>query len=76
MALRLGLVTYQLAKDWDVDTIIANCIEAEFEGVECRTTHAHGVEVEVYGARKLTAATLIQAATRFVPIDGDLLLSS
>ena len=24
---------------------IANCIEAEFEGVECRTTHAHGVEV-------------------------------
>ena len=45
MAPRLGLVTYQLAKDWDVDTIIANCTETGFEGVECRTTHAHGVEV-------------------------------
>lgn len=33
------------------------------------------VEVEVYGAKKLTAATLIQAATRFVAIDGHLLLS-
>ncbi len=31
---------------------------------------------EVYGARKLTAATLIQAATRFVPIEGRLLLSN
>ena len=52
MALRLGLVTYQLAKDWDVDTIIANCIEAEFEGVECRTTHAHGVEVSLSAAQR------------------------
>ena len=47
MAPKLGLVTYQLAKDWDVDTIIANCIEAGFDGVECRTTHAHGVEVSL-----------------------------
>jgi len=34
------------------------------------------VEVEVYGARKLTAASLIQAATRFVPIEQHLLLSN
>ena len=43
--IRLGLVTYNLAKDWDVPTIIKNCEEAKFEGVELRTTHAHGVEV-------------------------------
>jgi len=43
--LHLGLVTYNLAKDWDIETIITNCIEAEFEGVELRTTHAHAVEV-------------------------------
>jgi sugar phosphate isomerase/epimerase len=43
--LRLGLVTYNLAKDWDVPTIIKNCEQAKFEGVELRTTHAHGVEV-------------------------------
>ncbi|HXT39057.1 MAG TPA: sugar phosphate isomerase/epimerase family protein [Candidatus Angelobacter sp.] len=43
--IRLGLVTYNLAKDWDVPTIIKNCEAAKFEGVELRTTHAHGVEV-------------------------------
>jgi sugar phosphate isomerase/epimerase len=42
--MKLGLVTYQLAKDWDVSTIIRNCEETGFEGVELRTTHAHEVE--------------------------------
>src|SRR5437870_10668507 len=43
--MHLGSVTYNLAKDWDIETIIKNCEEAKFEGVELRTTHAHGVEV-------------------------------
>lgn len=43
--MKLGLVTYNMAKDWDVDTIIAKCEATGFEGVELRTTHAHGVEV-------------------------------
>lgn len=43
--LRLGTVTYNLAKDWDLPTLIRNCEEAQFEGVELRITHAHGVEV-------------------------------
>jgi len=43
--MRLGLVTYNLAKDWDVPTIIKHCTAARFEGVELRTTHAHRVEV-------------------------------
>lgn len=43
--MRLGIVTYNIAKDWDVPTIIKNCAAAKFEGVELRTTHAHGVEV-------------------------------
>jgi len=41
---RLGLITYNLAKDWTIDTILKNCAETRFEGVELRTTHAHGVE--------------------------------
>jgi sugar phosphate isomerase/epimerase len=45
--LRLGLVTYNLAKDWDIPTIIKNCEQAKFEGVELRTSHAHGVEVNL-----------------------------
>ena len=42
--MRLGLVTYNLARDWDVPTIIEKCKATGFEGVELRTTHAHGVE--------------------------------
>lgn len=42
--MHLGLVTYNLAKDWDVPTLIKNCEATGFEGVELRTTHAHGVE--------------------------------
>jgi len=41
---KLGLVTYNLAKDWDVPTILRNCQETSFEAVELRTTHHHGVE--------------------------------
>ena len=44
---KLGLVTYNLAKDWDIDTIIKNCEETGFEGVELRTTHKHGVEISL-----------------------------
>jgi sugar phosphate isomerase/epimerase len=43
-AMRLGLVTYNLARAWDVPTIIERCRKGGFEGVELRTTHAHGVE--------------------------------
>jgi sugar phosphate isomerase/epimerase len=50
--MRLGLVTYKLARDWDVDTIIANCEATGFEGVELRTTHAHGVEVGLSAAER------------------------
>ncbi len=45
--LQLGLVTYNLAKEWDVDTIITNCSTTGFQGAELRTTHAHGVEVSL-----------------------------
>ena len=50
--MRLGTVTYNLAKDWDIETIIKNCTEAKFEGVELRTTHAHGVEVNLTKAQR------------------------
>ncbi len=45
--LKLGLVTYNLARTWDLPTIIKNCREARFQGVELRTGHAHGVEVSL-----------------------------
>jgi len=42
--LKLGLVTYNIARSWDLPTIIQRCQETGFAGVELRTTHAHGVE--------------------------------
>lgn len=45
--LKLGLMTYNIGKDWDIETIIKNCTEAGFKHVELRTTHKHGVEVSL-----------------------------
>jgi len=50
--MKLGIVTYNIGKDWDLDTLIANCEETGFEGVELRTSHAHGVEVELGAAER------------------------
>ncbi len=50
--MKLGLVTYNMAKDWDVKTLIANCKAAGFQGVELRTTHAHGVEPTLSAAQR------------------------
>src|SRR5690349_517775 len=57
--MKLGTVTYNLAKDWDIETIIKNCAEAGFSGVELRTSHAHKVEVN------LTAAERAEVRKRF-----------
>lgn len=50
--LRLGIVTYNIAKDWDLDRILGTLEALEYEGVELRTTHAHGVEVGLSGAER------------------------
>ena len=45
--MKLGLVTYQWGRDWDLPTLIANCERTGFMGVELRTQHAHGVETSL-----------------------------
>ena len=42
--MQLGLVTYQWGAQWDLPTLIKNCEQTGFRGVELRTTHQHGVE--------------------------------
>lgn len=42
--LRFGLVTYLWGRDWDLETLIANCEKTDVLAVELRTEHAHGVE--------------------------------
>ena len=43
--LKLGTVTYNIAKDWDLPTLIKNLTDVGLDGVELRTTHKHGVEI-------------------------------
>jgi sugar phosphate isomerase/epimerase len=50
--MKLGLVTYNMAKDWDVPTLIEKCRATGFEAVELRTTHAHGVEPSLSAAER------------------------
>jgi sugar phosphate isomerase/epimerase len=50
--LKLGLMTYQVGRTWDIETIIKNCKETKFEHVQLRTTHAHGVEVTLSAAKR------------------------
>lgn len=45
--MRLGVVTYNMGKDMTCAELIALCKETGLEGVELRTTHKHGVEVEL-----------------------------
>lgn len=54
--MKLGAVTYNVLKDWDVDTIIAKLTEAGFEAVELRTEHKHGVEPSLASAERQDVA--------------------
>ncbi|MEN8229289.1 MAG: TIM barrel protein [Bacteroidota bacterium] len=50
--MKLGLVTYQWGKDWDLPTLITNCEKTGFLGVELRTQHAHGVETSLSASQR------------------------
>ena len=52
--MKLGFVTYQIGKDWDTPTVIDMCQKTGFAGVELRTTHAHGVEVDLSPRQRQT----------------------
>lgn len=41
---RLGMVTYNIAANWDLPTILKVCRTVGISPVELRTTHRHGVE--------------------------------
>ncbi|MGC8863868.1 MAG: sugar phosphate isomerase/epimerase family protein, partial [Armatimonadota bacterium] len=45
--MRLGAVTYNVLRGWDLDTIIEKLEEAGFEAVELRTGTGHGVEPDL-----------------------------
>lgn len=52
--MKLALLTYNMAAEWDLDTIVQNCLDLGFDGVEFRTQrdHAHGVETDLSQAQR------------------------
>ncbi|MEO7143749.1 MAG: sugar phosphate isomerase/epimerase family protein [Bryobacteraceae bacterium] len=51
--MHLGAVTYNVLKDWDLETIITKLEAAGYEAVELRTGHKHGVEPSLDRAARL-----------------------
>jgi sugar phosphate isomerase/epimerase len=60
---RLGAVTFNLFNDSNVETIIQMLQTAGFEGVELRTTHAHGVEPSTGPAERKTVRKLFEQSS-------------
>lgn len=50
--MRLGAVTYNVLKDWNLETIITNLELFGYEAVELRTGHKHGVEPTIDAAAR------------------------
>lgn len=50
--LQLGTITYNIAKDWDLPTLLKRLEALKYDGVELRTTHAHKVEVNLTPAER------------------------
>lgn len=49
---KLGMVTYNVAAQWDLPTILKVCKAVGIAAVECRTTHKHGVEPSLSGEQR------------------------
>jgi len=44
LTMKLGMISYNVGKDWDLPTLIHHAKAAGLQGLELRTQHAHGVE--------------------------------
>ena len=73
--------------DWDVgitldaiefaakaDVVVLVSGDGDFDLLAQKIREVHGKRVEVYGVAQLTAASLTDAASQFIPIERDLLL--
>jgi sugar phosphate isomerase/epimerase len=61
--MKLGAVTYNILKDWDLETLITRLEEAKFEAVELRTSHKHGVEPSLDAAGRARVRARFEKST-------------
>ncbi len=59
----------------DVDAIVLASGDGDFDLVIGKIRNDYNISVEIYGVPNLTAQSLIDSATKFIPIEGNLLLS-
>jgi len=72
----VGITIDMLERASQVDVAVLVSGDGDFDLLVHKLRADYGVRVEVYGAEKLTAGSLVQAASRFIPIEGSLLMSS
>jgi uncharacterized LabA/DUF88 family protein len=70
----VGIVLDILDAAPNVDVVVLASGDGDFDLLVQRLRERHNVIVEVYGVPQLTARSLIDAATRFNPIEGELLI--
>ena len=59
---KIGTVTYNIAINWDVPTIIKNLTTVGMDAVELRTTHKHGVEISLPAAERASVKRAFEAS--------------
>jgi len=72
----VGITIDMLERASQVDVAVLVSGDGDFDLLVHKLRADYGVRVEVYGTEKLTAGSLVQAASRFIPIEGSLLMSS
>lgn len=70
----VGITIDALEYSKEADTVILVSGDGDFSLLLDTLTNKHGVNTEVFGVPQLTAASLINSAGEFFPIDRDLLL--
>lgn len=71
----VGIAIDAMEYSEDADIVVLVSGDGDFDLLADRLRINRGKFVEVYGVEKLTAASLINAANRFVPIEKELLLN-
>ena len=61
--LKLGLVTYNLAKNWDLKTILERLESHQIEAIEFRTTHLHGIENDMNSTERKNIRDRLEKST-------------
>ena len=70
----MGITIDMMDAASEADTLILVSGDGDFSILCNRLTEQGGKKVEVYGVPALTAASLMQSASKFIPIDQQLIL--